>query len=258
MDYRHRRTDDEACTTGSLTTDRQGIPYWLGAQAATPPKETRVDRLLRQGLPGAREPPLVAGKKGVERWQRDKAFTDDQARTVFLTLILTGVRRSELQALRWADVDLVDDVLRVRDSKSEDGIRSVALSTTLAEELWQHRRCTRYQGDGERVFCQPERGTIYRAEAFQDALRAALSAAGVEGHVRAFHDLRHTAITNDAAAGANPVALMTKAGHANMKTNPDLLAHGGRGVPRRGRTARGTAARGSRRGALAGYKVVPI
>jgi integrase len=53
---------------------------------------------------------------------------------------------------------------------------------------------------------------------FNVALRTALAAAGVEGRVRAFHDLRHTAITNDAAAGANPVALMTKAGHADMKT----------------------------------------
>ena len=32
------------------------------------------------------------------------------------------------------------------------------------------------------------------------------------------HDLRVTSITNDAIAGANPVALMTKAGHANMAT----------------------------------------
>ena len=67
-----------------------------------------------------------------------KAFTDEQAKTVFLTLVLTGMRRSELQALRWSDVDLVDNVIKIRDSKSEDGIRSIALSTTLAEELWQH------------------------------------------------------------------------------------------------------------------------
>jgi integrase len=51
------------------------------------------------------------------------AFTDEQARLVFLTLVLTGLRRSELQALRWADVDLIGNVLRVRDSKSEEGRR---------------------------------------------------------------------------------------------------------------------------------------
>jgi integrase len=64
---------------------------------------------------------------------------------------------------------------------------------------------------------------MYRAETFNDALRAALMASGIEGRVRAFHDLRHTAITNDAAAGANPVALMTKAGHADMKTTKSYM-----------------------------------
>lgn len=152
-----------------------------------------------------------------------KAFTGEQAKTVFLTLVLTGIRRSELQALRWRDVNLVENVIKIRDSKSEDGIRSIAISTTLAEELWQHRRRSSFQGEDERVFCHPERGTVYRAETFEEALRAALADAGIEGRVRAFHDLRHTAITNDAAAGANPVALMTKAGHADMKTTKTYM-----------------------------------
>jgi integrase len=146
------------------------------------------------------------------------AFDDEQHRTAFLTLVLTGVRRSELQALRWRDIDLIANVLRVRDSKTEDGIRSIALPKTLAEALWQHRRASAFQGDDERVFCHPERGSVYRAEPFKLALTAAMAAAGVDAHIRPFHDLRHTAITNDAAAGANPVALMTKAGHANMNT----------------------------------------
>jgi integrase len=64
----------------------------------------------------------------------------------------------------------------------------------------------------------PERGTTYRPETFKDALTAALKAAGVEKQPRAFHDLRHTAITNDAAAGSSPIAVMTKAGHADMAT----------------------------------------
>ena len=64
---------------------------------------------------------------------------------------------------------------------------------------------------------------MYRAEAFEDALRAARAVAGIKRRVMAFHDLRHTAITNDAAAGANPVALMTKAGHADMKTTKTYM-----------------------------------
>lgn len=154
------------------------------------------------------------------------AFTDEQARAAFLTLVLTGIRRGELQGLRWRDVDLANPDgarLRVRDSKTEDGIRSIALSPALAEALWQHRRRSPFQGDDERVFCNPKTGGEYREETFTEALRAALSVAGVEGHVRPFHDLRHTAITNGAASGASPIAVMAKAGHASMTTTKRYL-----------------------------------
>jgi integrase len=159
----------------------------------------------------------------VEVARAASSFVDEQARAVFLTLVLTGLRRSELQRLRWRDVDLVDCVLRVRDSKTEEGVRSIALSKTLAEELWQQRRRSAFQGDDELVFCHPERGTVYRAETFKEALTASLRAAGVDKQPRAFHDLRHTAITNDAAAGSSPIAVMAKAGHANMATTKRYL-----------------------------------
>lgn len=146
-----------------------------------------------------------------------KAFTDEQARTAFLTLVLTGIRRGELQALKWRDVDLVESVLRVRDSKTEEGVRAIALSPSLAEALWQHRRRSNFQGDNERVFCHPTRGSVYREDVFAEKFRSALKAAGITDYVRPFHDLRHTAITNDAAAGASPIALMAKAGHTDMK-----------------------------------------
>src|SRR4051812_32401433 len=57
-----------------------------------------------------------------------RAFTDEQAKVMFLTLVLTGLRRFELLQLRWRDVDLVDGVLRVEESKTEEGERSIALS----------------------------------------------------------------------------------------------------------------------------------
>jgi len=152
-----------------------------------------------------------------------KAFEDDQARAVFLTLILTGVRRSELQALRWRDVDLLEGVLRVRRSKSEAGERSIALSPMLREVLAELYRATSFRRDDELVFCHPERGTVFNAKVFADALTAALAAAGVEANLRAFHDLRHASLTNGAAAGESPIALMTRAGHTNMSTTKRYL-----------------------------------
>jgi integrase len=116
------------------------------------------------------------------------SFTDDQARVVFLTLVLTGVRRFELQALRWRDLSLVEGVLRVRDSKSEEGVRSIALSPTLVAELEQHFRRTAFKGDDELVFCHPKRGSKI-----------------------------------DAAAGASELAVMAKAGHRSMSTTKTYL-----------------------------------
>jgi integrase len=84
-----------------------------------------------------------------------KAFTDEQAGVLFLTLILTGIRRFELQALRWRDVDLLDGVLRVRRSKSEAGERSIALSPALVEALSTHYQTDRVQGRRRASVLQP-------------------------------------------------------------------------------------------------------
>jgi integrase len=152
-----------------------------------------------------------------------KAFNEQQPRVVFLTLVLTGIRRFELQGLHWRDIDLVENRLRVVASKTEEGVRSVALSPGLAEELWQRRRETKFQGDDERVFCNQGTGGEYDEEHFAVALRAALKAAGIDDYVRPFHDLRHTAITNDAASGSSAIAVMAKAGHASMTTTKRYL-----------------------------------
>jgi hypothetical protein len=85
-----------------------------------------------------------------------------------------------------------------------------------------------YKAGTDRVFCHPDAGTLYRYEGFKAALKAAYEAAGMaypEG-MRPFHDLRVTSITNDAIAGANPIALMTKAGHASMATRRYLRLAG--------------------------------
>ena len=70
-------------------------------------------------------------------------------------------------------------MLRVRDSKSETGERVIALSPSAVEALWQHRRRTKFQGDGEVVFCDPEIGSMIRPEWFAAEVRAALKAAGI-------------------------------------------------------------------------------
>ena len=151
------------------------------------------------------------------------AFTDEQAKTIFMTLVMTAIRRGELQGLRWRDVDLVENVLRVADSKTEEGIRAIAISPALAEALWQHRRRSNFQGDDERVFCHPERGSVYREDVWAEVFREALTTAGISDYVRPFHDLRHTSLTHEAASGSTPIAIMAKAGHTDMKVTRRYL-----------------------------------
>jgi integrase len=114
-------------------------------------------------------------------------------------------------------------VLRVRESKSEEGERTVALSPALAEALWQHRRRSAFQGEDELVFCHPERGSKIDHEWYAAEFRTALIAAGITDYVRPFHDARHASLINGAAGGEQPIALMARAGHRNMATtNQDL------------------------------------
>lgn len=63
-------------------------------------------------------------------------------------------------------------------------------------------------------------GAQWYTEKFFDALREA----GIEDYVRPFHDMRHTALTNEAATGkSNPIALKTKAGHASFATTEQYI-----------------------------------
>jgi integrase len=117
--------------------------------------------------------------------------------------------------------------LRVRETwvqagadtpKSEAGERTVALGRKVAAELFEHRRRSRFDGDDECVFCSPTKGTPFDVARYAATFRAALARAGITDYVRPFHDLRHSSITNAAAAGTPPAALMARAGHSDFKT----------------------------------------
>jgi integrase len=151
------------------------------------------------------------------------AFSEPQARTIFITIMLTGLRRFELEALRWRDIDLVEGTLRVVESKSEAGERLIALPAPLIDELDAHRKRSVFRGDEHLVFCHPTLGSRMPQKWFSRELSAALAAAGISDHIRPFHDLRHAALTNLAATGASPIAVMATAGHRSMSTTAHYL-----------------------------------
>jgi integrase len=152
------------------------------------------------------------------------------AKAMVLAMQYAWLRRGELLGLHWRHVDLahpngprlhvVETWVRghVSDPKTDDGARTIALAAPLAEELWQHRLRSRFQGQDELVFCHPVKGTPVPSGYFGPIVKLALARAGVEKPMREFHDWRHTGITNAAAARMSPLAIMRMAGHADFKT----------------------------------------
>jgi integrase len=111
--------------------------------------------------------------------------------------------------LRWRDLNLLEGTLRVVESKSEEGERLIALPPTLTRELADHFSGSSYKADRDYVFAHPDRGTpLETSKWYPDQFRKALAAAGITDYVRPHHDMRHTALTNLAATGASPIAVM--------------------------------------------------
>lgn len=141
----------------------------------------------------------------------------EHLRPIVIAALGTGLRKGELLALAWSDVDLVRGVLTVRQSKS-GRVRHVPLNSAVLGAL--------------RGIDAPREGKVFRFRG--DAITAnvnrsfarARRAAGLED-VRAdehgrrytwprFHDLRHTFATNLVLGGADLATVKELMGHANI------------------------------------------
>jgi integrase len=85
-----------------------------------------------------------------------------------------------------------------------------------------HYRASSYRADTDYVFGHPTKGSSWCADWFRGEFLAALAAAGITDRVR-LHDLRHAALTNLAATGASPIAVMATAGHRSMQTTKQYV-----------------------------------
>jgi integrase len=151
-------------------------------------------------------------------------------RRLFIFHMGTALRRGEAAGLRWRSVFLADPsgpVLRVEETwvrartetpKSEAGKRTISLGRKIAAELWEHRGWSQYDSDDDYVFPNPRTGHPFDANRYGEVLRLALRRARIDENIRPSHELRHSSITNAAAAGTSPEALMSRAGHSSYAT----------------------------------------
>jgi len=97
-------------------------------------------------------------------------------------------------------------------------MRTISLGEKIAAELWDHRQWSQHGADDDYVFPNPRTGRPFEASRYAELLRLALGRAGIDETIRPSHELRHSSITNAAAAGTSPEALMSRAGHSSYAT----------------------------------------
>jgi integrase len=141
----------------------------------------------------------------------------------------SAMRRGELLALRWSDVDLEAGQLAIPVSKSGRG-RSVALDAGTVVVLRAHRKRQAaeqlawgpaYQDSGL-VFVR-EDGVPYSPDYVTRAFRKAVARAGAP-KIR-LHDLRHTWASLALTAGINPKVVSERLGHATVSFTLDTYSH---------------------------------
>lgn len=133
----------------------------------------------------------------------------------------TTCRGIELKHLMWRDVNLNTGLLRVERSKNESGRRTIPLNDDALEALRRLRERAELVGSDQPdhyVFPACENNHIDPArpqKSWTSAWRSLTEAAGLAGF--RFHDLRHTAITELAEAGASDATLKALAGHITQE-----------------------------------------
>jgi len=163
---------------------------------------------------------------------------------LFYLALFTGMRRSELLALRWCDIDLVlcqayvtrslhhlrTGEIVFRAPKTVKGRRMVSLSPSAALLLQEHKDEQSAQRamlgislkDDDLVFSDLD-GKPLLPDTVSHAWVKLVKRAGLEG-IR-LHDARHTHASLMLKQGIHPKVVQERLGHATISTTLDLYSH---------------------------------
>jgi integrase len=175
---------------------------------------------------------LAAYRQLATACEPEEAYWYDAARRLTVLALSTGLRRGELLGLRWQDVELLDKVLHVRQAfvrgemtspKSRAGRRVVHLGPQAIGVLEEQFTVSRYRDAESVVFCHEALGTPLDPSKLTGYARKAFKAAAISKPFRPWHGLRHTALTETAAAGVPAMFVQAKAGHAQGSTTERYL-----------------------------------
>ncbi len=152
---------------------------------------------------------------------------NEQDAAIFLTAAFTGMRRGELIALRWRDLDFDGHAVRVRSSYAGGAltapksgkVRSMPLAPDVATALAKLSQRDLFTGEDDLVFVG-DAGSYVDGSALRRRYKTALADAKLR-NLR-FHDLRHTFGTR-MIARADIRRVQEWMGHADIQTTMRYL-----------------------------------
>lgn len=154
-----------------------------------------------------------------------------------------GLRRGELAALTWDDIDLKNQVVHIRKNmvvvngkpeikapKSEAGIRDIHISDAMQYELIKARksydeeklRYGKWFEDNKYVIRQCD-GRPYNPNSITRAWKRFTKANNLK-HIR-LHDMRHTNATAMIEEGVDIKTIQQRLGHSDISTTMNIYAH---------------------------------
>ena len=161
----------------------------------------------------------------------------------YYTLLLTGLRRSELLALKWEDVDLElasvyishslhrlsDGTIIIEEPKTARSRRPVDLPLSLVSLLRQHKGDQAVHGlmiekpfnENDFVFSNPVKSPLNPSTVTHTFAKLAERA----GMKLRLHDLRHIHATMLLKAGVHPRIVQERLGHSSIATTLDIYSH---------------------------------
>jgi len=156
-----------------------------------------------------------------------RAAASEQDAAIFLAAAYTGLRRGELVALRWRDVDFERAHIRVTASFSEGSLttpksgraRAVPMAPEVAESLARLGQREMFTTEDDLVFPGLDGGHLDGSAVYR-RYKAALKRVGLR-ELR-FHDLRHTFGTR-VIGRASILQVKEWMGHADVDTTMQYL-----------------------------------
>lgn len=160
-----------------------------------------------------------------------------------LILLTVGLRRGELLALRWEDIDFQKNILKVRRNmvkgengfvikspKTEAGIRDICLGDDVMKELElakkEYNREMLTYGPGYQnlgFVIRQHDGSPLKPDSMTRKWARFLESKGLP-RIR-LHDLRHSNATALIQAGVNPRVVQQRLGHSDVNTTLSTYTH---------------------------------